>query len=99
MTVKFQFVGQFPKYVILSEAVQSTAKSKDLGTYFTANVIIMRRFFDSALRAPLRMTCSKVLCNSLINCNFLRGTVRHNTGQPENKMKRRYAENGYKMTQ
>ena len=31
-------------------------ESKDLGTEYTANVNKMRRFFDSALRAPLRMT-------------------------------------------
>ena len=31
-------------------------ESKDLGTNLIANVDVMRRFFDSALRAPLRMT-------------------------------------------
>ena len=69
--VKFQFSGQSPKFVILSEAVQSTAKSKDLRTDLPANVIIMRRFFDSVLRTPLRMTCLGVRSNCTINPNLL----------------------------
>ena len=35
---------------------RAVGESKDLGTNFTANVVIMRRFFDSVLRTPLRMT-------------------------------------------
>ena len=49
---KFQFIAQSSKSVILSDQ----RESKDLRTDLTANVIIMRRFFDSVLRTPLRMT-------------------------------------------
>ena len=39
-------------FVILSER----SESKDLGTDFTAMVIVVRRSFDYGLRPPLRMT-------------------------------------------
>ena len=51
-----QFVGQASPPVILSER----SESKDLGTGFAANVDEMRRFFDSVLRTPLRMTYLEV---------------------------------------
>ena len=51
--VKFQFDGQSPDVVILSER----SESKDLCTNFIANEEQTRRFFDSVLRTPLRMTC------------------------------------------
>ena len=53
VTVKFQFDGQSPDVVILSER----SESKDLCTNFIANEEQTRRFFDSVLRTPLRMTC------------------------------------------
>ena len=41
----------------LSDVILSDRReSKDLRTDLTANVIIMRRFFDFVLRTPLRMT-------------------------------------------
>ena len=48
----------YPSDVILSDR----RESKDLRTDLTANVIKMRRFFDFALRAPLRMTYLVVRC-------------------------------------
>ena len=63
---KFQFIGQSPKSVILSDR----RESKDLGTDLTAYVIKMRRFFDSVLRTPLRMTYLVVRCNYPTNCNL-----------------------------
>ena len=57
---KFQFIAQSSKSVILSDR----RESKDLGTYWTANVIIMRRFFDFVLRTPLRMTYLVVRCKT-----------------------------------
>ena len=52
LLVKFRFVEQFSGVVILSER----SESKDLCTNFTANEVQTRRFFDSVLRTPLRMT-------------------------------------------
>ena len=72
---EFQFIAQSSKFVILSEAVQSTAKSKDLRPDLTANVIKVRRFFDFALRAPLRMTCLMVHSNSPINSHYVHRSV------------------------
>ena len=53
---KLQFTIQSADSVILSER----SESKDLRTKSLQKVSIMRRFFDFALRASLRMTFSVV---------------------------------------
>ena len=55
------------RFAILSEQ----SGSKDLRTDFSANLIVMGRFFDIGLRPPLRMTDLMVRCNCSYQLEFV----------------------------